>query len=135
MAINLSFIDQSRYFLIQAAHQLSSQGWVHHIPDQRILRKFCSTAIKPGISGSVVRNFDPQNTEAIYGTYSGSIIFPKSSSQPRMQSAHDSHLYLNFFHSKFVKRMWTALEITWYFSNLHMYECLFCGNSLNQKPA
>jgi hypothetical protein len=26
MAINLSFIDQSRYFLIQAAHQLSSQG-------------------------------------------------------------------------------------------------------------
>jgi hypothetical protein len=40
MVVNLSFLDQSRYFFIQVAPQLSSRGWVDPIPDPLLLRKF-----------------------------------------------------------------------------------------------
>jgi hypothetical protein len=33
------FLDRSRYFYIQVAHQLSSRGWVDPIPDPLLLRK------------------------------------------------------------------------------------------------
>jgi hypothetical protein len=38
-AVNLGFIDRSRYFSIQVAPQLSSRGWVDPVPDPLLLRK------------------------------------------------------------------------------------------------
>jgi hypothetical protein len=38
MAMNLSFLDHSRYFFFQVAH-LSSWGWVDPVPDPLLLRK------------------------------------------------------------------------------------------------
>jgi hypothetical protein len=32
-AVNLGFLDRSRYFFIQIAPQLSSRGWVDTVPD------------------------------------------------------------------------------------------------------
>jgi hypothetical protein len=43
MAVNLSFLDQSHYFSIQVAPQLSSRGWVDPVPDPLFLRKSGST--------------------------------------------------------------------------------------------
>jgi hypothetical protein len=37
--VNLGFLDQSRYFFIQVAPQLSSRGWVHPVPDPLLLKK------------------------------------------------------------------------------------------------
>jgi hypothetical protein len=39
MALNLGFLDRSRYFFIQVAPQLSSWGWVDPVPDHLLLRK------------------------------------------------------------------------------------------------
>jgi hypothetical protein len=38
-AVNLSFLDQSRYFFFQVAPHLSSRGWVDPVPDPLLLRK------------------------------------------------------------------------------------------------
>jgi hypothetical protein len=38
-AVNLSFLDRSRYFSIQVSPQLSSRGWVYPVPDPLLLRK------------------------------------------------------------------------------------------------
>jgi hypothetical protein len=38
-AVNLRFLDRSRYFFIQVAPQLSSWGWVEPVPDPLLLRK------------------------------------------------------------------------------------------------
>jgi hypothetical protein len=38
-AINLGFLDRSRYFFIQVAPHLSSRGWVDPVPDTLLLRK------------------------------------------------------------------------------------------------
>jgi hypothetical protein len=38
-AVNLCFLDRSRYFSIQVALQLSSLGWVDTVPDPLLLRK------------------------------------------------------------------------------------------------
>jgi hypothetical protein len=38
-AINLGFLDRSRYFFIQVAPQLSSRGWADPVPDPILLRK------------------------------------------------------------------------------------------------
>jgi hypothetical protein len=40
-AVNLGFIERSRYFFIQVAPQLSSRGWVDPVLDPLILRKSC----------------------------------------------------------------------------------------------
>jgi hypothetical protein len=59
MAVNIGFLDPSRYFSIQVAPQLSSQGWVDPVPDPLLLRKsgsvgnrtrdlwFCSQELLP----------------------------------------------------------------------------------------
>jgi hypothetical protein len=39
-AVNLGFLDRSRYFFFQAAPQLSSRGWVDPVPDPLLLRKY-----------------------------------------------------------------------------------------------
>jgi hypothetical protein len=41
-AVNLSFLDWSRYFFLQVAPHLSSRGWVDPVPDPLLLRKFSS---------------------------------------------------------------------------------------------
>jgi hypothetical protein len=41
-AVNLGFVDRSRYFSIQVAPQLSSRGWVDPVPDPLLLRKSAS---------------------------------------------------------------------------------------------
>jgi hypothetical protein len=38
-AVNLGFLDRSRYIFIQVAPQLSSRGWVNPVPDPLLLRK------------------------------------------------------------------------------------------------
>jgi hypothetical protein len=38
-AVNIGFLDRSRYFSIQVAHQLSSRGCVDPVPDPLLLRK------------------------------------------------------------------------------------------------
>jgi hypothetical protein len=38
-AVILGFLDPGRYFSIQVAPQLSSRGWVDHVPDPLFLRK------------------------------------------------------------------------------------------------
>jgi hypothetical protein len=38
-AVNLGFLNRSRYFFIQVAPQLSSRGWVDTVPDPLLLRK------------------------------------------------------------------------------------------------
>jgi hypothetical protein len=38
-AVNLGFLDQRRYFLIQVAPQLSSRGWMDSVTDLLLLRK------------------------------------------------------------------------------------------------
>jgi hypothetical protein len=38
-AVNLSFLDRSRYFCFQVALHLSSRGWLDHVPDPLLLRK------------------------------------------------------------------------------------------------
>jgi hypothetical protein len=38
-AVNLSFVDRSRYFFFQVPPHLSSWGWVDPIPDQLLLGK------------------------------------------------------------------------------------------------
>jgi hypothetical protein len=38
-AVNVGFLDRSRYFFSQVAPQLSSRGWVDPIPDHPLLRK------------------------------------------------------------------------------------------------
>jgi hypothetical protein len=55
-AVNLSFLDRSRYFFVQVAPQLSSRGWVDPVPDPLLLRKSGSAGVEPGTSGSVARN-------------------------------------------------------------------------------
>jgi hypothetical protein len=51
---NLSFLDRSRYFLIQVAPHLSSRGWADPVPDPLLLKKYLvSSGIEPGTFGSV----------------------------------------------------------------------------------
>jgi hypothetical protein len=38
-AVNLCFLNRSRYFFIQVAPQLTSRGWVDPVPDPLLLRK------------------------------------------------------------------------------------------------
>ena len=38
-AVNLCFLDQSRYLFIQVAPQLTSRGWVDPVPDPLLLRR------------------------------------------------------------------------------------------------
>ena len=38
-AVNICFLDRSRYFFIQVAPQLTSWGWVNPVPDPLLLRK------------------------------------------------------------------------------------------------
>jgi hypothetical protein len=38
-AININFLDRSRYFLFKVAPHLSSRGWVDPVPDPLLLRK------------------------------------------------------------------------------------------------
>jgi hypothetical protein len=38
-AVNLGFLDRSRYFFFQVAPHLSSRGWVDPVPDPLLLRK------------------------------------------------------------------------------------------------
>jgi hypothetical protein len=38
-AVNLGFLDRSRYFFIQVAPQLSSRNWVNPVPKPLLLRK------------------------------------------------------------------------------------------------
>jgi hypothetical protein len=38
-AVNLGFLDRSRYFFFQVAPQLSSRGWLNPVPDPLLLRK------------------------------------------------------------------------------------------------
>jgi hypothetical protein len=38
-AVNLSFLDHSRYFFFQIAPHLCSRGWVDPVPDPLLLRK------------------------------------------------------------------------------------------------
>ena len=38
-AVNLCFLDRSRYFFIQVAPQLTSRGWVDPVPDPLLLKK------------------------------------------------------------------------------------------------
>jgi hypothetical protein len=45
-AVNLSFLDRSRYFSFQADPLLSSRGWVDHVPDKLLLRKSDSAEIR-----------------------------------------------------------------------------------------
>ena len=42
-AVNLCFLDRSRYLFIQVAPQLTSRGWVDPVPDPLLLRKSAST--------------------------------------------------------------------------------------------
>jgi hypothetical protein len=49
-AVNLVFLDRSRYFSIQVASQLSPRGWVDPVPDPLLLRKF-------GSAGNRTRGF------------------------------------------------------------------------------
>jgi hypothetical protein len=48
-AVNLGFLDRSRYFSIQVVPQLYSRGWVDPVPDPLLLRK-------SGIAGNRTRN-------------------------------------------------------------------------------
>jgi hypothetical protein len=41
-AVNMVFLDRSRYYSIQVAPQLSSRGWVGPVPDPLLLRKSAS---------------------------------------------------------------------------------------------
>jgi hypothetical protein len=43
-AVNLGFIDRSRWFSIQVAPQLSSRSWVDTVPDPLLVRKPGSTS-------------------------------------------------------------------------------------------
>jgi hypothetical protein len=52
-AVNLGFLDRSRYFSIQVAPQLSSRGRVDPVPEN-----LAGPGIEPGTSGSVARNYD-----------------------------------------------------------------------------
>jgi hypothetical protein len=42
-AVNLGFLEQSRYISIQVAPQLSSRGWLDPVQDPLLLRKSCSS--------------------------------------------------------------------------------------------
>jgi hypothetical protein len=48
-AVNLGFLDRSRYFSFQVAPQLFSRCWVDRVPDPLLLRK-------PGRAGNRTRN-------------------------------------------------------------------------------
>jgi hypothetical protein len=41
-AVNLSFLDRSRYLLFQVAPHLCTQGWMNPVPDPLLLRKYCN---------------------------------------------------------------------------------------------
>jgi hypothetical protein len=57
-AVNLGFIDRSRYFFIQLAPQLSSRGWVGPFQIPYFSENLVGPGIETGTSGSVARNFD-----------------------------------------------------------------------------
>jgi hypothetical protein len=48
-AVNLGFMDRSRYFFFQIPSQLSSLGWVHPVPDLQLFRKSDSAGIRTQI--------------------------------------------------------------------------------------
>jgi CBS-domain-containing membrane protein len=54
----LGFLDRSRYFFIQEAPQLYSQGWVDPVPDPLLLRNSCSAGNRTRASVSVARYSD-----------------------------------------------------------------------------
>jgi hypothetical protein len=56
-AVSLSFLDRSRYFVLQVAPQLSSKGSVDPVPDPMILRKSVVPGIEPGTSVAAARHF------------------------------------------------------------------------------
>jgi hypothetical protein len=62
-AVNLCFLNRSRYFFIQVASHLSSRGWVHSVPD--FSENLVGPGIVPGTSGSVARNSDHETTEVL----------------------------------------------------------------------
>jgi hypothetical protein len=57
-AVNLGFLDRSRYFFIQVASQLSSRGWVDPVPDPYLSENLVGPEIESGNSGSAARNSD-----------------------------------------------------------------------------
>jgi hypothetical protein len=63
-AVNLGFLDRSRYFL-ETAPQLSSRGSVDPAPDPLHLRKSGSAENQTRTSGSVGRNSDHLTTETV----------------------------------------------------------------------
>jgi hypothetical protein len=56
-AVNLGFLDRSRYSLKEVALILSSRGWVDPIPTPYLSENLVGPEIEPGISGSAARNF------------------------------------------------------------------------------
>jgi hypothetical protein len=61
----LGFLDRSRYCFFQVAPQLYSWGWVDPVPDSLFLRKSGSAGNRTRTSGSVDRNSDHYNTDAV----------------------------------------------------------------------
>jgi hypothetical protein len=56
--INLSFLDQSRYFSFKQLLIYSYKGWVDPVPDLLLLRKFGSAGNRTRTSGLAARNSD-----------------------------------------------------------------------------
>jgi hypothetical protein len=69
----LGFLARSRYFSFQVAPLLYSRGWVDPVPGL-VLRKSGSARNRTRASGSVARNSDQQNTEAVLRNLYGVII-------------------------------------------------------------
>jgi hypothetical protein len=64
-AVNLGFLDRSRYFFIQAAPQLSSRGWVDPLPDPLLLRKFGTAGNRTRERWICSQKHWPLDTEAV----------------------------------------------------------------------
>jgi hypothetical protein len=57
-AVNLSFLDQSRYFFFKIAPHLCSRDWVDPVPDPLLFRKSGSAGNRTWTSGSAAKNSD-----------------------------------------------------------------------------
>jgi hypothetical protein len=64
-AVNLSFIDQSRYFLFKVAPIYPHDAQLPPHQTHHYLENLVSTGIEPRTSESVVRNSDYWTTEAV----------------------------------------------------------------------
>jgi hypothetical protein len=58
MAVNLSFLDRSRYFSFKHLFIYPHKGWVNPVPDPLLLRKVAAPGIEPWTSGSAARKSD-----------------------------------------------------------------------------